>query len=163
VERRERVAAAELAVRPAVVERNGRAGVRGAQPDTEVDVRLELPAERIAVEGEAAIGARRRALDPRHALVVADGGDNQLLAREARIRIAERYALVGDANGHVRTARIIPVRGQADGRTVDGRPRSGDEVLHPEVEIGLVASARIPRAEREAAVVVGIVPADLLA
>ena len=133
------VARGQPTIRPPVV-RDSRTNERAS---TKGDVGLNAAAERPPVGGNTLAGTGGGALDLMGAVPVAEGEQDNFLARQVGITAAGGNARIGDPNGHIRAARVVPMYVAWHRRVIDGCPYATEFEFHPEIEIDLFA-AKLP-------------------
>ena len=120
----------------------------------------------VAPNGWPAVGEalpHYRRLHLPHRDVPAERQHDDLRAGQIRFVLAARYARVGDADRDFRAADVVPVRVARDRRVIDGLEAGAEVVLDPEVEVGMIAAARIEDRGLEAAVRIGRHDRDFVA
>src|SRR3974377_2383330 len=105
---------------------------------------LQASAEGPSVRRQAFVHARRLALDLRRAVVSANREERHLLAGQRWIVVAPGHTRIGHAQRDIAAAYVIPVSIAAHARGVHRGPDAADAILHPEVQIGMIAEALIP-------------------
>ena len=106
----------------------------------EVDAWFERCAERLAAVGDP---FEPRGLNLPHGHAVADGQHDNLAARQIGLLIASRHARVGDADRDFGATDVVPVGVARDPGVIDRLEAAAEVVLDPEVQVGVIAAARV--------------------